>query len=75
MQSQVHEQVQTRVQMQSPSVLDLRTQCTFTVESVQVPAPRKGASCRNGNKDPMHRARRAPRPPMLRDPSGNNKRE
>lgn len=33
--------------------------CTCTSQNVQVPAPCRGSSCRNGNKDPMRRARRA----------------
>lgn len=36
--------------------------CSLQQLNVQVPAPCRGSSCRNGNKDPMHRARRAPRP-------------
>lgn len=60
---QTQAQAQTRVQMQVRSLLGglLYRICTLQF-IVQVPAPCRGSSCRNGNKDPKHRARCAPRP-------------
>lgn len=61
--AQTQAQAQTRVQMQVRSLLGGLLYRTCTLQFiVQVPAPCRGSSCRNGNKDPKHRARRAPRP-------------
>lgn len=61
--AQTQTQAQTRVQMQVRSLLGGLLCRTCTLQFiVQVPAPCRVSSCRNGNKDPKHRARRAPRP-------------